>query len=42
MIRNLKSRFLGGLMPSIMNFIGNFSYVAVCIVGALLVIKNST
>jgi ATP-binding cassette, subfamily B, multidrug efflux pump len=38
---NLKSRFLGGLMPSIMNFIGNFSYVAVCIVGALLVIKNN-
>ena len=37
---NLKSQFLSGLMPTIMNFIGNFSYVAVCVVGALLVINN--
>ena len=27
-------------MHPIMNFIGNFGYVAVCIVGALLVSKN--
>ena len=39
-ICNLKSQFLGGLMPTIMGFIGNFSYVAVCIVGAMLVIDN--
>ncbi|MDD6223421.1 MAG: ABC transporter ATP-binding protein, partial [bacterium] len=34
---NRKSQFLSGLMHPIMNFIGNFGYVAVCIVGALLV-----
>lgn len=34
---NRKSQFLSGLMQPIMGFIGNFSYVAVCIVGALLV-----
>ena len=33
---NRKSQFLAGLMPSSMMFIGNFGYVAVCIVGALL------
>ena len=38
---NKKSQFLSGLMQPIMSFIGNFSYVAVCIVGALLVINNS-
>ncbi len=37
---NRKSQFLSGLMMPIMNFIGNFGYVAVCIVGALLVSKN--
>ncbi|MGN1342341.1 MAG: ABC transporter ATP-binding protein [Bacilli bacterium] len=37
---NRKSQFLSGLMHPIMNFIGNFGYVAVCIVGALLVSKN--
>ena len=37
---NRKSRFLSGLMQPIMGFIGNFGYVAVCIVGALLVINN--
>lgn len=37
---NRKSQFLSGLMPPIMSFIGNFGYVAVCIVGALLVSKN--
>lgn len=33
---NRKSQFLSGLMQPIMGFIGNFGYVAVCIVGALL------
>lgn len=35
-----KSQFLSGLMPPIMSFIGNFGYVAVCIVGALLVMND--
>lgn len=34
---NRKSQFLSGLMMPIMSFVGNFGYVAVCIVGALLV-----
>jgi len=37
---NRKSQFLAGLMPSTMGFIGNFGYVAVCIVGALLTQNN--
>ena len=37
---NRKSQFLSGLMPPIMNFIGNFGYVAVCIVGALLTMNK--
>ena len=37
---NRKSQFLSGLMPPIMSFIGNFGYVAVCVVGAILVIDN--
>ena len=37
---NQKSQFLSGLMMPMMNFIGNFGYVAVCIVGALLVNNN--
>ena len=37
---NRKSQFLSGLMQPLMNFIGNFGYVAVCIVGAILTIKN--
>ncbi len=32
-----KSQFLSGLMQPIMSFIGNFSYVAVCVMGAVLV-----
>lgn len=35
-----KSQFLSGLMQPIMMFIGNFSYVIVCVVGAMLVINN--
>ena len=38
---NKKSQFLSGLMPPMMGFIGNFGYVAVCIVGALLTMKGS-
>ena len=36
-----KSQFLSGLMPVIMGFIGNFGYVAVCIVGAMLSMNSS-
>lgn len=35
-----KSGFLSGLMPPMMMFVGNFGYVCVCIVGALLVINS--
>ncbi len=38
---NRKSQFLSGLMPPLMTFIGNFGYVAICIVGALLVSNNT-
>ena len=38
---NMKSQFLSGLMMPMMNFIGNFGYVAVCIVGALLTINGN-
>ncbi len=37
---NKKSQFLSGLMPPVMGFIGNFGYVAVCVVGALLAIND--
>lgn len=37
---NRKSQFLSGLMMPMMNFIGNFGYVAVCIVGALLTLNG--
>ena len=39
---NRKSQFLSGIMQPIMHFIGNFGYVAVCVVGALLVMNNMT
>ena len=35
-----KSQFLSGIMGPMMGFIGNLGYVAVCVVGALLVINN--
>ena len=38
---NFKSQFLSGIMMPLMNFIGNFGYVAVCIVGALLTMNGS-
>ena len=37
---NWKSQFLSGIMQPIMMFVGNFGYVAVCVVGALLVMNN--
>lgn len=38
---NWKSEFLSGLMMPMMGFIGNFGYVAVCVVGALLAINGN-
>ena len=39
---NRMSQFLSGIMQPIMGFIGNFGYVAICVVGALLVANNKT
>ena len=39
-IANKKSQFLSGMMHPIMGFVGNFGYVMVCIVGALLVMND--
>ena len=39
---NRKSQFLSGIMQPIMGFIGNFGYVAVCVVGAILVMNHYT
>ena len=39
-VANRKSQFLSGLMMPMMGFIGNFGYVAVCIVGALLTMND--
>jgi ATP-binding cassette subfamily B protein len=36
-----KSQFLSGMMMPVMTFIGNLGYVAVCILGGYLVIKNT-
>ena len=38
---NFKSQFLSGLMQPVMNFVGNLGYVAVCVVGAMLVINGN-
>lgn len=40
-ICNLKSQFISGLMQPLMGFIGNFAYVAVCVVGAMLTMKGT-
>lgn len=37
-----KSQFFSGLMQPIMAFIGNFAYVAVCVMGAYLVMNGYT
>lgn len=39
---NRKSQFLSGLMPPVMGFVGNLGYVAVCVVGAILVANDAT
>ncbi len=36
----MKSQFLSGLMMPLMNFIGNFGYAAVCVVGAYLTFEG--
>jgi ATP-binding cassette subfamily B protein len=36
-----KSQFMSGLMMPIMSFIGNFGYVAVCVVGAALAMNGT-
>ena len=36
-----KSQFFGGLMMPFMSFIGNFGYVAVCVVGAALTMNGN-
>ena len=38
---NFKSQFLGGMIMPLMTFIGNFGYVAVCVVGAVLTMNNT-
>ena len=38
---NFKSQFLSGLMQPVMNFVGNLGYVAVCVMGAVLVINGT-
>lgn len=40
-ISNWKSQFLSGLMMPIMHFVGNFGYVSVCILGAILALKGT-
>lgn len=35
-----KSQFLSGMMMPLMGFVGNLGYVAVCVAGAILTIKN--
>lgn len=37
---NMKSQFLSGMMHPIMGFVGNFGYVMVCIVGAILTMND--
>ena len=36
-----KSQFMSGLMQPLMSFIGNFGYVVVCVVGAMLAVQGS-
>ncbi|MGN7454146.1 ABC transporter ATP-binding protein [Paenibacillus pasadenensis] len=36
-----KSQFMSGLMMPIMGFVGNLGYVAICVVGAMLVTSNT-
>ena len=36
-----KSQFMSGLMMPLMHFVGNFGYVAVCVVGAILTMNGT-
>lgn len=36
-----KAQFLSGLMMPVMQFVGNFSYVVVCVIGAILALNGS-
>ena len=36
-----RSQFLSGMMMPLMNFVGNFGYVAVCVAGAVLVMEGA-
>ncbi len=38
---NFRSQFLSGLMQPLMTFVGNLGYVAVCVVGAALIINGN-
>ena len=38
---NFMSQFLGGLMQPLMSFVGNFGYVAVCVLGAALAMNGT-
>ena len=38
---NSMSQFLSGLMGPMMGFVGNIGYVAVCVVGSILVVKGN-
>ncbi len=37
---NFKSQFISGLLMPLMNFIGNFGFVCVCVVGAILMLNG--
>lgn len=37
-----KAQFLSGLMGPIMNFVGNFSFVVICVVGGILIINGTS
>ena len=39
-VNGFKAQCLSGLMPPLMGFVGNLGYVAVCVVGATLVIRG--
>ena len=38
---NWKSQFLSGMMQPLMSVIGNIAYVAVCVVGSILVLNGT-
>ena len=38
---NWKSQFLSGMMQPLMSIIGNVSYVAVCVLGSILLLNGT-